>query len=93
VRTLEYAKSIRGDYPHNLKDLEEWIPSVYFADLWDPSRVPGCRRTYPVYIRSTDGLSYELFGVGPDCVARTADDVHVNIGPHERDHVGLITLE
>lgn len=89
VRTLEYARQLRGEYPQTLEELEDWIPSVYFADLWDPTMLPGCMQTYPGYARSPDGLGYELFGIGPDCLERTDDDVFVGLQQEERVHVGL----
>ena len=89
VRTLEYAKHLRGEYPPSLEDLKDWIPSVYFADLWDPTKVPGCGRIYPGYSRSQDGSRYELFGIGEDCTPGTDDDVYVNLPAEERAKVGL----
>ena len=89
VRTLEYARSVRGEYPNTLQDLEQWIPSVYFADLWDPSTLPGCKRIYPFYSLSSDGQNYELFGLGPDCEPHTNDDVRPQLSEAESAQVGL----
>jgi hypothetical protein len=89
VRALEYAKLVHGDYPEALSDLEDWLPSLYFADIWDPTTPPGCRPIHPGYRRLPDGTGYELFGVGLDCATGTADDVVLTLTPRELTLVGL----
>lgn len=89
VRTLEYAQRIHGEYPRTIQELAERIPAVFVADLWDSTGSAECRLSYPVYVRTDDSSGYELFGRGPDCEARTTDDVRVRLSPEELAHTGL----
>ena len=93
VKDLEYYKLIRGKYPEKLKDLVDtkngW--PRHMSTLMDTStgQLPKFQDSdYFQYGLLDGGQHYYLFGVGPDGIANTADDVYPDIATEELDHIG-----
>jgi len=79
VQALEQYRTEWGEYPRELSLLNQGALSLKQVNLVD--RSPGLftiPRPYH-YQRSPDGRGYDLFGVGPDRLAGTTDDVRPSL--------------
>ena len=78
VMALEFYKRTHGRYPATLREVAPFTPGQARpeVDIFDTSAGLGGvtkGRTYQ-YELATDGLTYRLYGVGPDGKSGTTDD-------------------
>ncbi len=89
VLALEEYQSKRHSYPESLQDLQRARGPLHAAPILDYG--PGIFRIQRPfqYMVAPDGLSYDLFSVGPDGKPGTTDDIRPTVPDSLRGRIGL----
>ena len=92
VTAIEFYKQVHGQYPKELKDLNEGKTGLENDKtlIHDNDRGIGFFGRVPPYYYELlqDGTGYYLFSVGPDQKPFTSDDIYPNLTSEEISHSG-----
>jgi hypothetical protein len=93
VLALEFYKQTHGKYPQTLEELAIKSPGQFKSDVdvYDCSagmQFDAKKLQKYQYELAPDGATYHLFGVGPDGLPNTADDVFPDVSQEEMEHIG-----
>jgi hypothetical protein len=96
VKSIEYYKVTKGQYPRSLPDLRASLGKESFTSIYDPTDPqiwtipPAKERSTFFYQLTDDGTHYYLLGVGPDRRAFTSDDLLPDVSEQDRAKTGLL---
>jgi hypothetical protein len=89
VQALEAYHQRKSVYPASLLDLQREFGLSRPVNIYDQSGGVSLRPAPYHYRLAPDGKSYELFGVGPDRLPDTPDDITPLLSDSLRRHSGL----
>ena len=93
VKSIEYYKVTKGQYPNTLLELQSSLGKESFTLIYDPTYAQGFySKEAPTffYQLTDDRMHYYLLGVGADQKPFTGDDILPDLPEQDRTKTGLL---